>query len=54
MSVIPRRASASITRGSWRIATSHSCTSSTVMLGCPSGSWVQLSTASAVSETRAL
>ena len=49
MSVIPRSASASMTRGSVRRASSHSVNSSTVMFGCPSWTSSQLSTASPVS-----
>ena len=54
MSVIPRAASASITRGSLRSASSHSTNSSTVMFGWPSGTSSQRSTASSLSETVAL
>ena len=54
MSVMPRSASASMTRGSLRSASSHSWNSSTVMLGWPSSISSHVSTASPVSETRDL
>ena len=54
MSVIPRRASASITRGSRRSVASHSWNSSTVMFGWPSGWCSQEETRSSPSATTAL
>ena len=53
-SVIPRWASASITRGSLRSAASHSLNSSTVMFGWPSVWRSQRVTAGGSSVTRAL
>src|ERR1700733_1154646 len=50
-SVMPRLASASMTAGWERSITSHSCHSSTVMLGCCPGKCSQALTSSAVSDT---
>ena len=53
MSVIPRLASASISRGSRRSAASHSCHSSGVRFGWMSTSGSQASTESSLSDTTA-